>query len=282
MALLDDVPLDKPDEMPPDGGPRRGSAIIAIAAAVLVTAAAAAIYVLFGRNQGPAQAPPQTQPASPSGDAATAAEAGENIPLPPLDATDPVVRKLVTQLSEHPTVAAWLATDRLLRNFVVVTINVSEGKTPTRHLKGVTPQGKFRVKSAATGAYIDPGSYARYDSYADAVDALDARGTARLYATLKPRLLEAYAEQGIPEDKVDAVLERAIIHLLETPLVDGEVPLRSKTISYAFSDERLESLSPAQKQFLRMGPRNVRLIQAKLRDLALYLGIPSARLPAPK
>jgi len=282
VALLDDVPLDKPDEVPPDGGlPRRGSALIAIAAAVLVTAAAAAIYVLFGRNPGPAQAPAQAQPASPPGDAA-AAEAGENIPLPPLDATDPIVRKLVTQLSQHPTVAAWLATERLLRNFVVVTMNVSDGKTPTRHLKAVTPQGKFRVKSAATGAYIDPGSYARYDRYAEAVDALDARGTARLYATLRPRLVEAYAEQGIPEDKVDAVLERAIIHLLETPLVDGEVPLRSKTISYAFSDERLESLSSAQKQFLRMGPRNVRLIQAKLRDLALYLGIPSARLPAPK
>jgi hypothetical protein len=281
MALLDDVPLDKPDEFPPDG-PRRGSALIAIAAAVLVTAAAAAVYVLFGRNRGPEQPPAQAQSASPAADAGAAAEAGENIPLPPLDATDPIVRKLVTQLSQHPTVAAWLANDRLLRNFVVVAINVSEGKTPTPHLTAVAPQGKFRVKSAATGAYIDPGSYARYDPYAEAVDALDARGTARLYATLKPRLVEAYAEQGITEDKVDAVLERAIIHLLETPLVDGEVPLRSKTISYAFSDERLESLSSAQKQFLRMGPRNVRLIQAKLRDLALYLGIPSARLPAPK
>jgi hypothetical protein len=279
VALLDDVPLDKPVEPPPDGRPR-GSALGAIAAAVLITAAGAAVYVLFGRKTeqpAPAQAPAATAPAP-----APTAEAGESIPLPPLDATDPIVRKLVNELSSHPTVGAWLTTDRLLRNFVVVAINVSEGKTPSRHLKAVAPQGKFRVKSAATGAYIDPATYARYDRYADAIDALDARGTARLYATLRPRLVEAYAEQGIPEDKVDAVLERAIVHLLETPLVDGEVPLRAKTISYAYSDERLESLSPAQKQFLRMGPRNVRVIQAKLRDLALYLGIPSARLPPPK
>jgi hypothetical protein len=280
VALLDDVPLDKPVEPPTEGRPR-GSALVAIAAAVLITATGAAVYVLFGRKTeqtAPAQAPA----AAAAAPAAPSAEAGENIPLPPLDATDPVVRKLVTELSSHPTVAAWLTTDRLLRNFVVVAINLSEGKTPTRHLKAVAPQGKFRVKSAATGAYVDPSSYARYDRYAEAIDALDARGTARLYATLRPRLVEAYAEQGIPEDKVDAVLERAIVHLLETPLVDGEVPLRSKTISYAYSDERLESLSPAQKQFLRMGPRNVRMIQAKLRDLALYLGIPSARLPPPK
>jgi hypothetical protein len=280
MALLDDVPLDKTVEPPPEGRPR-GSALIAIAAAVLITAAAAAVYVLFGRNTEQA-APAQAPAASPPAAAGPTAEAGENIPLPPLDATDPIVRKLVAELSAHPTVAAWLTTDRLLRNFTVVALNISEGKTPTRHLKAVTPQGKFRVKSAATGAYVDPASYARYDKYAEAIDALDARGTARLYATLRPRLVEAYAEQGIPEDKVDGVLERAIVHLLETPLVDGEVPLRTKTISYAFSDERLESLSPAQKQFLRMGPRNVRVVQAKLRDLALYLGIPSARLPAPR
>ncbi|HEX2340342.1 MAG TPA: DUF3014 domain-containing protein [Vicinamibacterales bacterium] len=279
MALLDDVRLDKPVEPPTEGRPR-GSALVAIAAAVLITAVAAAVYVLFGRKTE--QPAPAQAPAAAPAAAAPTAEAGENIPLPPLDATDPIVRKLVTELSSHPTVAAWLTTDRLLRNFVVVAINVSEGKTPTRHLKAVAPQGKFRVKSAATGAYVDPATYARYDGFAEAIDALDARGTARLYATLRPRLVEAYAEQGIPEDKVDAVLERAIVHLLETPLVDGEVPLRAKTISYAYSDERLESLSPAQKQFLRMGPRNVRVIQAKLRDLALYLGIPSARLPAPK
>jgi hypothetical protein len=45
------------------------------------------------------------------------------------------------------------------------------------------------------------------------------------------------------------------------------------------ADERLESLSPAQKQLFRMGPRNVKIIQAKLRDIALYLGIPQNKLP---
>ncbi|MGH9331708.1 MAG: DUF3014 domain-containing protein [Vicinamibacterales bacterium] len=282
MGFLDNVRLDKPGEEPAAGGPRRGSALVTIAIATLATAAAAAVYVLFGRTSEPPQGPVRTEQPAGTLEPGTKAEAGENIPLPPLDATDPIVRKLVTQLSAHPTVAAWLATDRLLRNFVVVTMNVSEGKTPTRHLRALVPEDRFHARSAATGSYVDPRSYARYDRYADAVDGLDARGTARLYATLRPRLVEAYAEQGIPEEKVDAVLERAIIHLLETPGVDGGVQLREKTLSYAFADERLESLSPAQKQLLRMGPRNARLIQAKLRDLTLYLGIPSAKLPPPR
>ena len=49
---------------------------------------------------------------------------------------------------------------------------------------------------------------------------------------------------------------------------------------YAYDDERLESLTRAQKQLLRMGPRNVRIIKEKLRAIALALGIPSRELPA--
>jgi hypothetical protein len=44
-------------------------------------------------------------------------------------------------------------------------------------------------------------------------------------------------------------------------------------VSYKYDDPKLEALTLAQKQLLRMGPRNVRLIQAKLREMAPYLGI---------
>jgi Protein of unknown function (DUF3014) len=235
--------------------------------------------LLFGRK--PAEAPVRTTTEQPVKDAASgpAPEPGENIPLPPLDVTDPVVRKLVGHLSSHPRVAAWLATDDLLRNFTVVTLNIAEGKTPVRHLKAQAPPAKFRARATSTGPYLDPQNYQRYDAYADAVGELDARGTARLYRTLRPRIVEAFAEQGIPEEKVDGVLERAIAHLLATPVVESDVALKQKTISYALADERLESLSSAQKQLLRMGPRNVKIIQAKLRDIALYLGIPQTKLP---
>ena len=53
------------------------------------------------------------------------------------------------------------------------------------------------------------------------------------------------------------------------------------SVSYTYEDARLESLSAAQKQLLRMGPRNVRLVQAKLREIAPYLGIATESLPKP-
>jgi hypothetical protein len=51
-------------------------------------------------------------------------------------------------------------------------------------------------------------------------------------------------------------------------------------LSFRYDRDDLEALSLAQKQLLRMGPRNVRMIQEQLRAVARELGIPLVRLPA--
>ena len=96
---------------------------------------------------------------------------------------------------------------------------------------------------------------------------------------LLPRFFgEAYRELGYPDGNFDLVVERAIVRVLETPVLEGDVDVRPSPVLYQFMDTRLERLAPAQKQLLRMGPRNVRLIQDKLRDVAYALGIPEERL----
>ena len=114
---------------------------------------------------------------------------------------------------------------------------------------------------------------------ADAAAAMDAAGLARVYLTLKPRLIEAYKELGHPEGELDVAVERAIVLLLQTPVVEEPVALRPRVLSFRYDSEDLETLSPAQKQLLRMGPRNVRIIQDQLRAVARELGIPLTRLP---
>jgi hypothetical protein len=109
---------------------------------------------------------------------------------------------------------------------------------------------------------------------------IDAAGAARLYGTLKPRIDEAYRELGYPDTPFDRTLERAIVLLLGTPASDGAARLEPKGIGYGYADPALEGLTAAQKQLLRTGPRNVRLIQSSLRRIAIALGIPAERLPA--
>ena len=50
-------------------------------------------------------------------------------------------------------------------------------------------------------------------------------GTARLYATLKPRIQDAYRELGETSPDFDRTFERAIRELLKTPVVDATIAL---------------------------------------------------------
>ena len=273
MTDLDDLRLDKWSEsMEPESG--RTSWRFALIA-LLLGAVSVGAYAWWHYRARPAPAEVRAlteQAVAPATPAAPAAEPGDNIVLPPLPETDAIVRELVAKVSAHPRVMAWLATDQLLRNFTVTVASMANGKTPSQPLAKLRPAEKFQVLQNAGSIVIDPRSYRRYDTYADAIGALDARGTARLYATLKPRIQDAYGELG-EAGEFDRTFERALRELLKTPVIDGSVALASKTVAYDYADPRLQSLPAVQRQFLRMGPRNVRIIQAKLREIAPLIGI---------
>jgi len=238
-------------------------------------------YIVYQRQRAKtplAVAAPVTAPAPPAAPARPTTGPlvqAENIPLPPLAETDALVRQLLVKLSSHPKVLAWLATKGLIENFAVATLNISDGKSPAlQHWRNLTPEGRFSVLNTAGGTMLDTKSYRRYDAYAAAISGLDAPGTARLYLTLKPRIMEAYRNLGYPEGDFDSVLERAMHELITTPATTpNEIPLREKVITYQFADPNVESLSGAQKQLLRMGPENMRIVQNKLKDIAVQLGL---------
>jgi len=255
--------------------PERAKWIILVV--VLLITAATIGYVVFERTRPAApekavvQAPPAAvAPARPREGPLVEAE---NIALPPLPEMDGVVRNLVVKLSSHPKVLAWLATDGLVENITVATLNLSEGRTPVKHWTALRPRERFSVTKAPGGTRLDPRSYRRYDEFAAAIAGLDPAGTARLYLTLKPRIIEAYRDLGHPEGDFDPVLERAIATLLRTKEISGDIALEEEILTYGFADPDVQALSSAQKQLLRMGPDNMRIVQNKLREIAVQLGL---------
>ena len=64
--------------------------------------------------------------------------------------------------------------------------------------------------------------------------------------------------------------------------MDVPISFEQGGTTYLMVDPLLEELSPAQKHLLRMGPENLQLIQAKLREIALALGFGEAQLPRPR
>jgi hypothetical protein len=286
MSPLDDYDIDRPAEEAQEAAPSRPDQLLFVAGAlVLLVAVAVGVWMMVRRDAGRVPAPSKAaqRPAGVSEPAATRIELGppvEPMDLPPLDLTDPVVRNLVRQLSSRPELAAWLASDNLIRSAVRSVDNVAGGQTPAGQLRPLKPPGEFRTESRGQTVMLDARSYSRYDGLADTLQSLDAANLAKCYSLLKPRMRDAYRELGHPEGDVDTATERAIVHLLQTPVVEGDIELERRAVSYTFRDPALERLSPAQKQLLRMGPHNLRIIKAHLREIARQLGIPQDRLPA--
>jgi hypothetical protein len=252
-----------------------------VAAIIGVVIAALVGYLIYGRRPAPAPPAAASKPAETEVAVQPLGGDAERIAVPPLDESDAVVRELVRKITSHPRVLAWLATNGLIRNFAVVVENVAAGVTPAKQLRVLRPASSFAIVHRNGQMFIDLKSFQRYDAIADAAASIDPPGASRLYATLKPRIGEAYAQLGQPASSFDGALERAIVALLETPVVDGPVRVESKGgTGYRYADPNLEGLTAAQRQLLRTGPRNVRKIQSALRQLAIALGIPPGRLPA--
>ena len=283
MEPLDDFRLGSEPAPPSSPEPERGSRAPVWIAASLLAVVAVAVAMMLIRHAAPPSSTPETR-AQPT--PAARAEAREPlgpdvepIELPPLVLTDPLVRELLGRLSSSPTLAAWLATDGLIRAFVVSVENVAGSESPAKHVRVLAPKSPFRTVKEGPSILVDPRSYSRYDGIANATASLDPAGLARVYSVLKPRMVEAYKELGHPEGDLDVAVERAIVHLLQTPVVDEPIVLRPRVLSFKYDRDDLESMSPAQKQLLRMGPRNVKVIQDELRAVAGELGIPLSRLP---
>ena len=285
--MLEDFDIDKEPastESVTFTSERRWRAPVLIGIVVLLAAGAAVWFFLLRQGQvqsttAAAPKPVAAATAPPAGIqplcAATSADAAS---VPPLNDSDAFAKKSATGISAHPRVAAWLATDNVIRNFVVAVDNIASGATPAARMRALRPSGAFRVRQARDGLFIDARSFERYAPIADAVDSIDPQSAAQLCGTLKPRLADAYAELG-REGSFDVALEKAIVTLLRTPAVGPDTRVVPAGASYVYEDDTLEKLTPAQKQLARMGPRNARLIQDKLRQVALAIGIPAERLP---
>jgi Protein of unknown function (DUF3014) len=303
MSDLDDFDLGKPDEPELDiegrgelevgateveaatnGVPARSPLVPILAAVATIVIGAAAVLTWLLLPRKPAETPPPSAAAAPAVEPSASPEASPEasppVSLPGLDASDALVRDLAKGLSSRPELAAWLATDALVRKFVAVVDNVADGASPAPHLKFLAPKDRFRAAGDGFRFTLDPKGYDRYDTVAQVVASLDAAGSARLYGTLQPLLTEAYRDLGYPQGDFSATLERAIARLVRTPVVEKPIALVPHGLSYRFAEPKLESLSAAQKHLLRMGPRNQSMIQSKLREIAAALGIPAERLPS--
>lgn len=266
--MIDDRDLEKVPEMPLAPGPGGGPPLqpIAIVGALIVLFIAGGAWWMSRRPQGAANVSPRavTSTEAPIVDKPAEAPAP---PLPPLDEMDAFLRPLLSALSSRPELARWLATDDLVRQLAMAIDQAAAGGSPARDFKVLAPQTPFTTSGRAAERTIDPTSYRRYDNLVSAVTSIDAAAAAKVYRTIRPRVNDAYKALGHPEGDVHRALQNALDILLDTPVVQSPVRVVAAGGGWAFADPDLESLTPTQKQILRMGPRHTEALLMWLRSL---------------
>lgn len=263
--------IEVEEEHYPDRPPERTTLwiVVAVVAAVLI----AVMLFFYFRSEPELDTVAETPTAeAPSVEAPTPAldePAEPQLELPELTASDAFIRDLTSALSSRPELAKWLATDDLIRRFVAAVDNVAEGVSPRPHLLVMAPEGDFEVVDLGGGrVVIDPRSYNRYNMLAAVIGSLDAQGSARLLENLEPLFDEAYRELGYPGGSFRATFQKAIRAFLTVPVLDDDaIRLDPGVSAFKFSQSHLEDLTSAQKQLIRTGPDNTRIIQAKIREV---------------
>jgi len=192
------------------------------------------------------------------------------------DLDEPRQKSLLEAVSEA---AAWrrlVAEGDLVRRWAVITENVAEGTVSRKPLAAIAPAKGFAVTTHDGAVVIAPESYHRYDAVADLVASVNTGALATAYRALRPMLEAAYRGLGYPEGSIDRVTARALVRIERAPVREGDVAVvEGKGAVYSFADPRLEALPEVEKQMLRMGPRNARIVQGKAREISAALALPA-------
>ncbi|MFY2561935.1 DUF3014 domain-containing protein [Corallococcus terminator] len=268
-------PMD-PTQSPeaPKSGSAGKKAALAGGALVAVGVGVAVALGVFRKEP-----PPVVAEAPKVVDAGVAAPPAPTASLPESDGR---VREMASRISEEAELQRWLQEKDLVRRVTAAVNNVAEGASPRMVLGFMGPADKFQVvEGKGKAVTIDPRSHARYDLVARVIGTFDAQVAKSMYRDLKPLIDQAHGEIAPPGQTFDSTLSRAIQHLLAVPVPEGALEVQPQGALYVYASPELEGLSRAQKHLLRMGPQNIRVIQAKLREFNSALGLPSVAAEGP-
>lgn len=181
-----------------------------------------------------------------------------------LNTSDDAIWMAISGCSSYPDFNKKIKADRIIQRFVASIENISNGESPVKNLDFLNLKEKFSVDFKSDHLVISSDSYRRYNHITEIFLLFDEKKLIELYNIYSPLLEKSYKELGIPNSSFYKAFIKAIDILVKTPVISGNIYLKKDVISYSFMDSKLEELNNAQKQFLRMGPSNIKKIKKKL------------------
>ncbi|MEM6581127.1 MAG: DUF3014 domain-containing protein [Pseudomonadota bacterium] len=192
-------------------------------------------------------------------------------PLPALEDSDVLVRETFELAGPAENLDSLQQPQNLILQSSAVIEGLSRGLIVRKMLALDPPSAEFMVVQEGDQTLMSPAGYARYDTYAQSISELNTTALIDGFHLLRPLYEQAYGQLGLPEEDFDNAVIRVLDRILATPEIETPIVLTQDSVMYQFADPQLESLSPLQKQLLRMGPENTRLI--KQQAAALRAGL---------
>lgn len=194
------------------------------------------------------------------------------VQLPSLNDSDGLVFEGLRALQNGVAVVRLLASDQLVRKFVVLVDNISRGEYPQTGLPYRGINQEMPVQNIDENLFVmDASAHARFDQIINTFVTLDTDQALSFYRTLSPLFQQAYAEIGFRNVNFDDTLRLAVNIILRTAYVEGPYQLVKPSVMFLYADASIENLQNVQKQLVRIGPENTEKVKAKLREFMLQL-----------
>lgn len=209
----------------------------------------------------------------------------DEIPLPMLSDSDPVVLENLGEMVGEPAVIRYVVSDNVISRIVATVDTLGSRQIPgvvqavngpaTNFAASPLEQPEQIIRNEEGDEIpqfiINPANYERYTPYVELFEAVDASDWVQAYRDYYPLFLEAYRQMGYSEGSFNDRLMVIMDELLATPVVPDPVALMKPEAYYLFTDEKLEALTAGQKIMLRMGSENAERVKGKLREIRALL-----------
>ena len=182
--------------------------------------------------------------------------------------SDELVREAIGRLGGGIVATQFSRASNLLERAVSLTDNLAAGNVPYRLVPIAPPKKPFPIQDDGLRVTVDPEGYRRFDGFADWVHGLDAIAIVSAYQRFSAFADEAFALLGYAEsDQFRDRINQALRLILTTPPIPADAELKKQEAVWVYVDDAIENLPELHKQLLRLGPRNLSLVQDKAREI---------------
>ena len=185
-------------------------------------------------------------------------------PLLRLEESDDAVRDAVGDIPLGTAGQQYLIPGNIIERSASLIYLMAQGDVPYKLLPVSRPKAAFPISDDGTQVVTDPAGFERYDALTQWLQSLDLESLLSSLEWFIPLFREAWSYYGEDPAAFDMAVVMTLDLVIATPEIDlSEARLIRKEAVWIFEDPAIEGLAPIQKQVLRMGPENAKILKAK-------------------